>query len=346
VAGLKVILKHSVLRPALETAWRLGLIDLMGRKWLAGRVAVLMYHRLVPDEGIPPDDPDRYNPMTATLTVSRFVDQMRWLARRATVIGLGDVAGIMLHGRRPPRNAVLITFDDGWRDTYELAAPILDDLGLRATVFVSVEAVAERRPLLVDELTWLLQHPDLSLDRDDTPEEVRRLGRGLDLGRPETIHQAVTEATWWLKNLDPGYQRTILGHLRAAVPDGRDYYDRLYLTWDRLGQLAARGWDVGSHGLGHPNLNVLAHNDLDRELGRSREVLVERLGRPMDAFCYPYGDFDARVGAAVARAGYGLAFSTRPGPAGPEDDPLALPRISTGGPKLASFAAKVYGLRR
>jgi len=319
VAGLKVILKHSVLRPALETAWRLGLIDLAGRKWLAGRVAVLMYHRLVPDGGILPNDPDRFNPMTATLTVSRFAAQMRWLARRTTVIGLGDLAEIMIHGRTPPRNAVLITFDDGWRDTFMRAAPILDDLGLKATVFVSVEAVAERRPLLVDELTWLLQHPHLILDRDDTPEEIRRLGRGLDLGRPETIHQAVTEATWWLKNLDPAYQRTILGHLRATVPDGRDYYDRLYLTWDQLGQLADQGWDVGSHGLSHPNLNVLA--DLDRELSRSREAVADRLGRPVDAFCYPYGDFDARVSAAVSRAGYDLAFSTRPGPAGPEDDP-------------------------
>jgi len=346
VAGVKVILKHSLLRPALAAAWRLGLIDLMGRKWLAGRVAVLMYHRLVPDQGISPDDPDRFNPMTATLTVSRFAAQLEWLARRTTVIGLGDLTEIRRQGRTPPRNAVLITFDDGWRDTYELAAPIINDLGLKATVFVSVEAVAERRPLLVDELTWLLQHPDLVLEREDTPEEIKRLGRRLDPGRPETIHQAVTEGTWWLKNLDPAYQRTILGHLRATVPDGRDYYDRLYLTWDQLGQLADRGWDVGSHGLTHPNLNVLAEPDLDRELGQSRAVLVEHLGRPVDAFCYPYGDLDARVSAAVSRAGYGLAFSTRPGPAGPEDDPLALPRISTGGPMLASFAAKVYGLRR
>ncbi|MBU1741209.1 MAG: polysaccharide deacetylase family protein, partial [Proteobacteria bacterium] len=178
MAGLKVILKHAVLRPVLETAWRLGLIDLTGHRRLAGRVAVLMYHRLVPDQGPAADDPDRFNPMTDTLTISRFSAQMRWLARRATVIGLEDLAEIMLNGRTPPRNAVLITFDDGWQDTFLRAAPIINDLGLRAAVFVSVDAVEERRPLLVDELTWILQHHHLILDRGDTPEEIRRLGQG------------------------------------------------------------------------------------------------------------------------------------------------------------------------
>ncbi len=334
---------RAVLGPGLEAAFRLGVIDLFGRRRAAGRVAVLMYHRIVPDQG--PIGVDRFNPMTDTLTASRFEAQVRWLAGRATVIGLDDFQEILLSGRTPPRAAAIITFDDGFRDTRELAGPILARYGLRAVVFASVEAVDRRRPILVDELTWRLSRPEAVAAAGDLPEELVRLCQGLDPGDVQAGHLAMTEATWWLKNLDPAYQSVILGRLRAAVPGGEDYFDGLYLTWDDLAKMAAEGWDVGSHGLSHANLNVLAPGDLARELARSREIVTERLGRPVTAFCYPYGDLDDRVRAAAAEAGYSLAFSTRPGPCRPGDDPLALPRISTGGRKLYSFAAKVYGLR-
>jgi peptidoglycan/xylan/chitin deacetylase (PgdA/CDA1 family) len=334
---------RALLVPGLEAAFRLGVIDFFGRQRAGGRVAVLMYHRLVPDQGA--TGPDRFNPMTQTLTASRFEAQMSWLAAKVPVIGFDELREIILEGRTPPRAATVITFDDGFQDTRELAAPIIERYGLRAGVFVSVEAVDRRRPILVDELTWRLSRPEAVAAASDLPEELVRLCRGLDPGDAAARHLAVTEATWWLKNLDPAYQAAILGRLRATVPGGEDYFDQLYLTWDDLVKMAAEGWDVGSHGLTHANLNVLAAPDLSRELARSREIITERLGRPMTTFCYPYGDLDDRVRAAAAGAGYQLAFSTRPGPCRPDDDPLALPRISTGGRKLFSFAAKVYGLR-
>jgi peptidoglycan/xylan/chitin deacetylase (PgdA/CDA1 family) len=337
------VIKKFVLGPALEGAFRLGFLDLVGRRRAAGRVAVLMYHRIVSDQG--PDGLDRFNPMTDTLTESRFEAQVRWLAARTTVIGLDDLIDIKTGQKQSPSSAVVITFDDGFKDTLELAAPILTRHGLTAVVFASVQAVDQRRPILVDELTWRLSKPEALLADEDLPDEIVRLCQGLDTTDIAARHRAVTEATWWLKNLDPAYQAVILGRLRAAAPGGQDYFDRLYLSWDDLGDLTDQGWEVGSHGLSHANLNFLSGDDLEAELVRSREMIADRLGRAVDTFCYPYGDYDERVRAATARAGYALAFSTRPGPSGPDDDPLALRRVSTGGRRLASFAAKVYGLR-
>ena len=84
------------------------------------------------------------------------------------------------------------------------------------------------------------------------------------------------------------------------------------LSWDRIGELAEAGWEVGSHTGSHPHLSrVRDEAELARELEGSRATLEDRLGRPCRTLAYPYGDHDERVVAATRRAGY-TAASTLP----------------------------------
>ena len=71
-----------------------------------------------------------------------------------------------------------------------------------------------------------------------------------------------------------------------------------------LAELADAGWEVGSHTRSHPRLPQVDDAALARELGDSRELIAERLGRPCESIAYPYGDFDERVVRATAAAGY------------------------------------------
>jgi peptidoglycan/xylan/chitin deacetylase (PgdA/CDA1 family) len=98
------------------------------------------------------------------------------------------------------------------------------------------------------------------------------------------------------------------------------------LSWDRIGELAEAGWEVGSHTASHPHLSRVRHEaDLARELEGSRATLEDRLGRPCRTLAYPYGDHDERVVEATRRAGY-TAASTLPGRF-PKPKPLAWPRV-------------------
>jgi peptidoglycan/xylan/chitin deacetylase (PgdA/CDA1 family) len=85
------------------------------------------------------------------------------------------------------------------------------------------------------------------------------------------------------------------------------------LSWDELRELAAEGWEVGSHSRTHPQLTQLDDSELDRELRDSREECEQRLVCPCTSFAYPYGDLDRRVVAAVGVAGYrvGAALDVR-----------------------------------
>jgi peptidoglycan/xylan/chitin deacetylase (PgdA/CDA1 family) len=85
------------------------------------------------------------------------------------------------------------------------------------------------------------------------------------------------------------------------------------MTWEQLGELAARGWEIASHTQTHPHLTELDDERLSAELAGSREELVRHLGRAGDTIAYPYGDVDERVTRSAERAGYraGAALSSR-----------------------------------
>jgi peptidoglycan/xylan/chitin deacetylase (PgdA/CDA1 family) len=116
------------------------------------------------------------------------------------------------------------------------------------------------------------------------------------------------------------------------------------LDWAGIERVLAAGSTVGAHGLSHRHLTQLDDAELDEELTQSRAMLEARLGVPVTSLAYPFGDQDARVHTAAARAGYETAVTTTWGVS--RNEPLlALPRIFLlRDDSLVDFAARVlYG---
>jgi peptidoglycan/xylan/chitin deacetylase (PgdA/CDA1 family) len=97
------------------------------------------------------------------------------------------------------------------------------------------------------------------------------------------------------------------------------------MSWAELGELAERGWEVGSHTCAHPRLTALDDARLAAELEGSRAACAEGLGRPCETIAYPYGDVDERVVAATRAAGYRAAGALPHAPHAPEA--LRWPRV-------------------
>jgi peptidoglycan/xylan/chitin deacetylase (PgdA/CDA1 family) len=106
------------------------------------------------------------------------------------------------------------------------------------------------------------------------------------------------------------------------------------LTWDDAKQLAAAGWDVGSHTAGHSNLTKRGKQEsaqqhperIRREIATSYARLEEKIGTPPAALAYPFGNYDATCIKACQEAGYRLAYSIDPGAVDQQSDPWRLPR--------------------
>ncbi len=121
-------------------------------------IPVLLYHHVLPREDF------------ISIGVDRFRAQMAWLARHGwRTLSAGEFLACQTGTRPPPPKAVLVTFDDGWVDTWLHAFPILREFGLRATVFLVtgwVEARSRGRPTVA--VTWADHAAAMALAR--TPE--------------------------------------------------------------------------------------------------------------------------------------------------------------------------------
>ena len=93
--------------------------------------------------------------------------------------------------------------------------------------------------------------------------------------------------------------------------EGSDLYE------SNVEAMLAAGWELASHTIDHSDLTTLGPGELEEEVATSRQLLRHRYGVPVKNFCYPAGQFDATVIAAVEAAGYAGATTEIPGYAEP-----------------------------
>jgi len=114
------------------------------------------------------------------------------------------------------------------------------------------------------------------------------------------------------------------------------------MGWSEIRRLVSQGIEFGAHSATHRPMTGLTPAEIAREAIRSRVVIERGLGHGVEAFAYPYGDTDPIVEHLVGASGFQLGLTCRPGPAGPRDSALALPRIEVcGDDDLASFIGKL-----
>ena len=116
-----------------------------------------------------------------------------------------------------------------------------------------------------------------------------------------------------------------------------------FLNTRQIRELEAAGMDIGAHTRTHPNLPALPAAPLRSEVDGSAADLRAILGHPVYWFAYPYGAFDARVVAAVRRAGFLLAVTTRGGTTASTAAPLEIPRIHVGRSATARSVVALLG---
>jgi peptidoglycan/xylan/chitin deacetylase (PgdA/CDA1 family) len=144
-----------------------------------------------------------------------------------------------------------------------------------------------------------------------------------------------------------GFAATVFvttGWLRDAGPYAAGRPPGPMLTWAQTAEAAATGIEIGAHGHSHAQLDQLGTRALREELRRSRDLLGERLGRPVRAMAYPYGYSSARVRHEVLACGYTAACAVANAVATTGHDRLAVPRLTVrASTSLAGFARALDG---
>lgn len=129
----------------------------------------------------------------------------------------------------------------------------------------------------------------------------------------------------------PGYVgKTHWGNPNTRTWSGKEQPGRIpfpMMTWDQITRLGEAGMEIGSHTLSHPNLTDISEEEARKEIRDSKEFLEEKLGIPIQGFCYPRGCQNEDLAELVQQSGYRYGCTTKPGYATPDSDPFLLPRL-------------------
>jgi len=306
-----------------------GLLSLHRAAWQRGRAAILVYHRV----------DDRRDPFFPALPVKDFVGQLEHLARHHRVEPLETVLDWLDSGA-PGRARVAITIDDGYPDTYETVLPVLERLGLPATLLLCTGPVETGQPVWAERVRLALKHARRTrLDRVGPSREVQALdSAAARLGACERILAH-------LKRQRPSAIRATLDELESQLDPTP--CPSAHLRWDQVARMTRGPIALGAHTHSHHLLSLLEDDEIRSEVATSIDLIEKNTGIRPRTFAYPNGeegDYDGRSEEILRSLGIRCALTSRNGLARPGDDPYQIARLYTTEPFLPLFAARVGGL--
>jgi peptidoglycan/xylan/chitin deacetylase (PgdA/CDA1 family) len=291
----------------------LGLLEQTIARWRPGLV-VLTYHRIAE-----PGADLFYDPVISA-TPELFRAHVEWLHNHVRLLTLDELIDQVRSGSPWREPVMLLTFDDGYRDNFDLAVPILRERKAPATFFVPTAFLDSPRLPWWDHVAcvikqtparWLIveRHPDgatspleIDLQTMSRSAAIMKIIRAF-------LDETIADERWFLDRLAE----------RAMVEiDSEGLARKLFMGWSHVRQLADldAGLTIGSHAHSHRKLAALDDDTQSDELAYSKQILEARLGHAIKALAYPYGwpgAYTMRTKVLAARAGYQLAFSSQEG---------------------------------
>ncbi len=334
-AAVKSVLANTVYYSGLLSA----IERYRSRSTPSGSCIILMYHRVLPqDRGVNGrPDWERYQSLPGiVVSPEMFEAQMRFLARDYQVISTNELLKTLDSGKLLLPRSVVLTFDDGWRDNYVYAFPVLKKLNLPATIFLATGFINTNR------IFWPERVIDYLTSGDRSASELLA---GADTPIPPAIGKLIEAAG----EVGPAAQLHLLDRLVAEMklmaPDARDilmkslFSDatekdparsevRVMLDWQEIAEMFSAGITFGSHGVSHELLTMVDSGQQERELRESREVIEKRIGGTVDIFAYPNGNHDDQIKRLVRRAGYRCAMAVTKAHVSHQSDRYSLGRTN------------------
>jgi peptidoglycan/xylan/chitin deacetylase (PgdA/CDA1 family) len=281
--------------------------------------AILMYHSVV-------ENPAAQENLLGGIGHSReiFRGQMQLLAQKYRPVTL-DRMKQFAHGEALPHRAVVVTFDDGYADNYEIAAPILNEVGIPATFYVTVDCVAKGRLPWPARLRFAFRTTQKQNWRDSS-------GKGWALNDHVTREAAYLFSCDECCKLSGAAQEQYVARIeldldvRVSSESGA-----LMMNYEQVRGLARQGHIIGSHTMSHPNLAHVSLAELRAEMINSKLALEQELKSTVRHFSYPCPALPPNWSDATVeesrKAGYETAVTTDNGITRRGDDTLRWKRL-------------------
>lgn len=314
-ANLSLTLKRLLLK--------FGAYGLLRRLMPNSRVSILRYHAVV--------DPDKntYTAPGIALSPAEFEAHVRYFCKRYNVMSMDEVVDCLRAHKPLPKNSVVFTFDDGYKDNLA-AARTLNRFGGNAIFYLTTEPINRNGRLWLAEVTHLIltgTRERLSLDHDGVSH--------WPLLSLRDRWRAIRQVVKIIKSNNRSTRDKMLAQLYEQLGDPQRFreIDELILTWDEVREMRGLGMSFGAHTTTHLNLPNADPADAVAEIEGSKKQLEEALGEPVRHFSYPnsgpYEYYDERIRQYVIDAGFDSSTTSDQGFAGSDTDFFAIKRVRT-----------------
>lgn len=290
-------------------------------KLAAPAVVILRYHSIQPQ----PEQYDSTIGCDSIHATSIFERQMELIAKRFHAVSMDDVSLFLRGEKSLPRGAVAITFDDGYKDNFRFAAPILNRFGISGTFYLLVDSVDRSKA------PWycVLRHAFLTSRRPDWRDPATGVIHQLkDANTREAAFLNVADLA--AKSRASGRNELVEDAWRSLDPEPFPNESDLMMTWDDARTLVKSGHIVGSHTVTHPNVAHVSADDARSELTDSKRKLEKELGGPVKHFAYPHPAlnpcFNETTLKITEELGYATAVTTTCSAVRADACRLAIPR--------------------
>jgi peptidoglycan/xylan/chitin deacetylase (PgdA/CDA1 family) len=265
---------------------------------------IFAYHRVITEQQAKSDG--AHNAMW--VSPKRLTQQIQWMRSIGEIVDYSSILNTELPNDQP---WFALTFDDGWKDNYEQAFPILKKHQAPAVIFLATSAVDNGALFWPEDISTKTRH---FLNNHSVTKVQRTLidlwpGKGFDNRVYQVDAMAMVEG--WIDKLklineDERRQRI------------NDFYNRLGLSnsplpgyimnWDQAKEMIHYDIKFGSHTHNHTILKGLPDDIIESELRCSKKIISEKLQIEVDSFCYPNARYNGKEGVILSNCGYLYGF--------------------------------------
>lgn len=316
-----------------------GMLEMIRRRPDRSRAVILRYHS-VSDWT---EENSIYREHAIAVTPELFARQMSFLAAHYRVVALAELVQCLVERRPFPERAVAITFDDGYRDNFLHALPILQRGRLPALVYVTTDGIESGWRF------WLARMRAI-LAKSVVPQVVVSGLGTLELGDQEQKERSMKRLSLHFKSLpldEANEMLNAVGHA-CGVDAPVTGADSWMMNWHELREMVRCGVEIGAHTCRHPILTRQTTIAARDEIERSRRVLQDGLGTAPEHFAFPNGsgvvNHDDRIVQLVRDAGFSSASTSINGPLRADADRFRLHRMGVS--RYSAFDGFVFNLER
>ncbi len=305
---------------------------------------ILLYHGVSSQKGS-----GIFNYRKKFISPSAFEQHLIYLKKNFDVVSLTELVETVATKKPFSRSLVAITFDDGYKNNFTEAYPILKKENVPATFFITTNFIEKNIPLPVDQIEYAInttEQKNITLEQKGGKEHFTLDTIKNRLEADKTIRSKI-------KRLPPQQVDMIIDELIRKT--GKNLADNLIgsgyepMSWPDIQEMETNGMTFAAHTVSHPVLSNLSEEEARKEIQNSTATVKRNTKNPLRIFAYPNGgsnDFTPTTYRILKENTYEAALTTIPGTAEHTKNLFCLPRYTIDGAnELYRFKIIVSGIR-